>query len=217
MLRELLEWAALLRLAAQRQPTLLLRDGLLRSIMLRERVFQALRARFEELTTQNNHLLIGAAKRSAVVNYLSVAFGVNETFQETAPAYVCVPPELEREAAPVQYRWIGDRAMGQLYLAKLDVGTDVPVLPIDVAAWQIDRVDEAMCYLRRSARGSFPRRGYPHELLMAHEHAKLSALEVEMLESELLRELTARDPNVARQASAMMLLGRRMVEDLDKE
>jgi len=52
---------------------------------------------------------------------------------------------------------------------------------------------------------------------MAHEHAKLSGLEVEMLESELLRELTARDPNVARQASAMMLLGRRIVEDLDEE
>jgi len=217
MLRELLEWAALLRLAAQRQPTLLLRDGLLRSILLRERVFQALRARFEELTSQNKHILIGVAKRSAVVNYLSVAFGLNETFQDAAPAYVCVPPELEREAAPAQYRWIGDRAMGQLHLAKLDTGTDVPVLPIDVAAWQTDRIDEAMCHLRRSARGSFPRRGYPHELLMAHEHAKLSGLEVEMLESELLRELTARDPNVARQASAMMLLGRRIVEDLDEE
>jgi len=217
MLRELLEWAALLKLAAQKQPTLLLRDGLLRSVMLRDRVFQALRRRFEELTTEHGHLLVGAAKRSSVVNYLTVAFGVNETFQASLPAYVCIPPELEREAAPAQYRWIGDRAMGQLHLAKLDTGENVPVLPVDVAAWQQHRIDDTMRYLRRSARGSFPKRGYPQELLMAHEYAKLSSLEIEMLESELLRELATREPSVAHQASALMLLGRRIVEDMDEE
>lgn len=217
MLRELLEWAALLKLAARKEPTLLLRDGLLRSVMLRDRVFQALRRRFEELTTQNHHLLVGVAKRSSVVNYLSVAFGVNETFQRTAPAYIRITPELEQEAAPAQYRWIGSRAMGQLHLAKLDVGADVPTLPIDVAAWQIDRTDAIMRHLYRSSRGSFPTRGYPHELLMAHENAKLDALEIEMLESELMRELAERDPTVARQAGMMMLFGRRMVEDLSDE
>jgi hypothetical protein len=216
MLRELLEWAALLKLAAQKQPTLLLRDGLLRSVMLRDRVFQALRRRLEELTTQHEHLLVGVAKRSSVVNYLTVAFGVNETFQVPFPAYVSIPPELEREAAPTQYRWIGDRAMGQLHLAKLDTGEDVPVLPIDMAVWQQHRIDDTMQYLRRSARGSFPRRGYPQELLVAHEFAKLSSLEIEMLESELLSELAAREPRVAQQASAMMLLGRRIVEELDE-
>ncbi len=217
MLRELLEWAALLRLAAQNQPTLLLRDGLLRSVMLRDRVFQALRKRFEDLTTEHGHLLVGAAKRSSIVNYLSVAFGVNETFESGAPAYVCIPPDLEREAAPAQYRWIGDRAMGQLYLAKLDKGTNVPVVPVDVAAWQKGRVHETMRYLRRSSRASFPRRGYPQELLMAHEYAKLGGLEIEMLESELLQELADREPSVAQQASALMLLGRRIVEDTDDE
>jgi hypothetical protein len=96
------------------------------------------------------------------------------------------------------------------------VGDSVPVLPIDVAVWQQHRIDDTMRYLRRSARGSFPQRGYPHELLMAHEHAKLSGLEIELLESELLQELAAREPRVAQQASALMLLGRRMVEDLDE-
>lgn len=217
MLRELLEWAALLKLAAQKQPTLLLRDGLLRSVMLRDRVFQALRRRFEELTTQNGHLLVGLAKRSGVVNYLTVAFGVNETFHATFPANVSIAPELEREAAPAQYRWIGDRAMGQLHLARLDVGEDVPVLPVDVAVWQQNRIDDTMRHLRRSARGSFPIRGYPQELMTAHEHARLSTLEVEMLESELLQELADRESGVAQQASALMLLGRRMVEDPNEE
>jgi len=57
----------------------------------------------------------------------------------------------------------------------------------------------------------------PLELLVAHEYAKLSSREIEMLESELLRELAAREPSVAQQASALMLLGRRIVEDLDEE
>lgn len=217
MLRELMEWAALLKLATYKRPTLLLRDGLLRSVVLRDRVFQALRVRFEELTSQHGHLLVGMAKRSSVVSYLTVAFGVNETFRATVPAYVCIPEQLEREAAPSQYRWIGDRAMGQLYLAKLDSGEDVPVLPVDVAAWQQSRIDEVMCCLRRSARGSFPRRGYPQELTMAHEHARFGSLEIEMLESELLRELATRDPSVAQQARVLLLLGRRMIEDLDEE
>jgi hypothetical protein len=107
--------------------------------------------------------------------------------------------------------------MGQLHLAKLDRGEDVPVLPIDVAAWQQHRLADTMGYLCRSAHGSFPRRGYPKELLLAHEYAKLSSLEIEMLESELLRELAARESSVAKQASALMLSGRRMVEDLDEE
>lgn len=216
MLRELLEWAALLKLAGAGMPTLLLHDGLLRSVMLRDSAFQALRHRFEELTTKHNHLLVGVAKRSSVVNYLSVAFGVNETFESAAPAYIRIPADLERETAPAQYRWIGERAMGQLHLAKLDVGADVPVLPVDVASWQHDQVDAVMRCLHQSARASFPRRGYPQELMMAHEHAKLSALEIEMLESELLQELVARDPAVARQASALMLLGQQIVEDLDE-
>jgi hypothetical protein len=184
--------------------------------MLRDRVFQSLQRRFEELTTKHGHLLVGVAKRSSVVNYLTVAFGVNETFQDVAPAYIRIPAELEREAAPAQYRWIGDRAMGHLHLAKLDAGADVPVLPIDVAAWQQDRIDTVMCCLHRSAAASFPRRGYPQELMMAHEHAKLGSLEIEMLHCEFMRELVARDPVVARQASALVLLGQQMVEDWDE-
>lgn len=215
MLRELLEWAALMKLAAQQRSALLIRDGLLRSVMLRERVFRALRTRFEQLTKKNKHLLVGVAKRSNVVNYLSVAFGVTGRFAKSGPAYARIPAHLEQEAAPAQYRWIGDRAMGQLCLAKLDVGDDVPVLPVDVASWQQDRMDDIMGYLSRSARGSFPRRGYPQELEAAHESARLSRLEIEMLESELMRELLTRDPMVAHQASALRLLGQRLVEDMD--
>lgn len=215
MLRELLEWAALLKLASQPPAKLLIRDGLLRSVLLTERVFSALRKRFEELTQRHGHLLVGVAKRSKVINYLTVALGLNESFAGGQPSYLLVPEALEREAAPEQYRWIGARAMGQLYMARLDQGNGVPLFPVDVAAWQVKRVAEVMALLHESARASFPLRGYPRALMQAHEHARLGSLEIEMLEQLLLNEVAKHDPAVAHQARLLKLLGRQLAEELD--
>ncbi len=217
MLRELMEWAALLKLASQPPARLLIRDGLLRSVLLTDVVFQRLRTRFEELTGRHGHLLVGVAKRSRVVNYLSVALGLTESFAGGRPSYLMVPAEWEREAAPEQYRWIGDRAMGQLYMARLDSGDGVPLMPVDIAAWQTGRVAEAMALLHESSRASFPVRGYPQALVRAHEHAHLGGLEAEMLEGLLLEQIAARDPSAANQARLLRLLGRQLMEELDYE
>ncbi|MGH7990529.1 MAG: DNA double-strand break repair nuclease NurA, partial [Limisphaerales bacterium] len=213
MLRELMEWAALLKLASQPPAKLLIRDGLLRSVMLTERVFQRIGDKFESLTAKHGHLLVGVAKRSRVINYLSVAFGLNDSFTDGVPAYLQIPPELEREAAPAQYRWVGSRAMGRLHIARLDHGDNVPLLPVDVAVWQRDRVDEAMSLLHESGRGSFPTRGYPQALIQAHEHARLGGLEIEMLEEMMLEQIRERDVAVARTARQLMLLGKRLNEE----
>ena len=98
MLRELMEWAALLKLASQLPVKLLIRDGLLRSVLLTDEVFQRLRDKFEKLTTKYGHLLVGVAKRSRVLSYLSVALELSEGFSHGVPAYLPVPAELEREA-----------------------------------------------------------------------------------------------------------------------
>src|SRR5258706_1701302 len=142
MLRELMEWAALLKLASQPPVKLLIRDGLLRSVLLTDVVFQRLREKFEKLTTKHGHLLVGVAKRSRVLSYLAVALGLSESFGNSDPAYLPVPAELEREAAPAQYRWIGSRAMGLLHIARLDRGESVPLMPVDIAQWQGERIDE---------------------------------------------------------------------------
>src|SRR5439155_11607563 len=193
MLRELMEWAALMKLASQPPAKLLIRDGLLRSILLTDVVFQRLREKFEKLTTKHGHLLVGVAKRSRVLSYLSVALGLTRSFSSGEPAYLPVPPELEREAAPAQYRWIGSRAMGLLHVARLDRGEGVPLMPVDIADWQQDRCAEAMALLHDSARASFPLRGYPQALVQAHEHAHMGGLEIEMLESLLLQQVAKRD------------------------
>jgi hypothetical protein len=217
MLRELMEWAALLKLASQPPAKLLIRDGLLRSVMLTDRVFQRIGDKFEALTAKHGHLLVGVAKRSRVINYLSVSLGLNDSFADGLPAYLQIPPELEREAAPAQYRWVGSRAMGWLHMARLDHGDNVPLLPVDVAVWQRDRVDEAMSLLHESGRGSFPTRGYPQPLIQAHEHARLGGLEIEMLEEMLLQQVRERDPSVARTARQLMLLGKQLNEEISNE
>ena len=217
MLRELMEWAALLKLASQPPVKLLIRDGLLRSVLLTDVVFQRLRQKFEKLTTKQGHLLVGVAKRSRVLSYLSVALGLSESFDGGEPAYLPVPVELEREAAPAQYRWIGSRAMGWLHIARLDRGEGVPLMPVDIAEWQRDRVGEAMSLLAGSAHASFPLRGYPQALVQAHEHARMGGLEIEMLESVLLQQVAKRDPAVARTARQLRLLGRQLVEGLEED
>jgi hypothetical protein len=217
MLRELMEWAALLKLASQPPAKLLIRDGLLRSVTLTDRVFQRIGDKFETLTAKHGHLLVGVAKRSRVINYLSVSLGLNDGFADGLPAYLQIPPELEIEAAPAQYRWVGSRAMGWLYIARLDHGDNVPLLPVDIAIWQRDRVDEAMSLLHESGRGSFPTRGYPQALIQAHEHAHLGGLEIEMLEEMLLEQVRERDPAVARTARQLMLLGKQLNEEIPNE
>ena len=215
MLRELMEWAALLKLASQPPVKLLIRDGLLRSVMLTDVVFQRLREKFETLTTKHGHLLVGVAKRSRVLSYLSVALGLNQSFGNNDPAYLPVPAELEREAAPAQYRWIGGRAMGLLHIARLDRGENVPLMPVDIAEWQPDRVNEAMSLLQESAHASFPLRGYPQALVQAHEHAHLGGLEIELLERMLLEQVSGRDPAVGRTARELMLLGKQLAEPIE--
>jgi len=214
MLRELLEWAATLKLAAEKKPTLILRDGLLRSILLSERVFLALKGKLSALTAKNNHLLAGVAKRAAVISYLSVAFGIRESFAGGEPACAEIGAELEEEASPSQYRWMGQRCMGCLYVARLDSGDGVPLMPVDIASWQTGQAGDIMSLLRQSARGSFPLRGYPQELMTAHEHARLGEFETEMLEGLLMQQLAERNPAVAQQVQQLKLLGRRLIEEL---
>jgi hypothetical protein len=217
MLRELMEWAALMQLASQPPVKLLIRDGLLRSVLLTDVVFQRLREKFQALTAKNGHLLVGVAKRSRVLSYLSVALGLIDSFKDGQPAYLVIPAELEREAAPAQYRWIGSRAMGSLHIARLDRGESVPLMPVDIASWQQARAHEAMALLQESAHASFPVRGYPHALTEAHAHARMGGLEIEMLESLLLQKMNERDPAVARTARRLMLLGKQLARGADED
>ena len=81
MLRELMEWAALLKLASQPPVKLLIRDGLLRSVLLTDAVFQRLREKFEKLTTKHGHLLAGGGQAVAGAELSVGGSGVEREFQ----------------------------------------------------------------------------------------------------------------------------------------
>jgi len=217
MLRELLEWAATIKLAAERKDLLILRDGLLRSVLLSDGVFAAIRRRLEDLTRRNGHLLAGVAKRSAVINYLSIGLGLTSVLAGPDPAYLRVGADLEREASPSQYRWMSQRGMGVLFVARLDRGEAVPLMPVDIAAWQENEAAQAMTLLHRSARLSFPLRGYPQELTTAHRHAHLGEFETQVLESLLMQEVVARSPTLGERVRQLRMLGRRLVEEESDE
>jgi hypothetical protein len=104
--------------------------------------------------------------------------------------------------------------MGQLHLARLDRGDSVPLMPVDVAAWQAEQAGEVMTLLHRSSRASFPLRGYPMELIAAHQHARLGELETEMLEGLLMEQVVSRNPAVAERVRQLRLLGQRLVEEV---
>jgi hypothetical protein len=180
-----------------------------------QRAIDSQQGRFGEQGLRDRcYLLVGVAKRSAVIHYLAVGLGVSAAFAGSQPAYLPIAEELEREAAPAQYRWVGQRSMGQLYLARLDRGDGVPLMPVDVAAWQVEDVGQVMTLLHQSSRASFPLRGYPQELIAAHQQARLSYLETEMLESLLMEQVQARNPIVADRVRQLRLLGRRLVEEM---
>jgi hypothetical protein len=69
-----------------------------------------------------------------------------------------------------------------------------------------------MGLLHVSARGSYPRRGYPRALADAHEHAHLGGLEVEVLENLMLEKIAQRDPAAAATARRLRLLGLQLTE-----
>jgi len=212
MLRELLKWAGILKLASQPPPRLILRDGLLRSVLLNERLFQRIRERLETLTKRHGHLWAGVAKRSSILSYLSLALDMNNAFDAGTPAWAEIPPALEREAAPPSYRWVQGRNMGRLHLARLDAGNHIPLLPVDLAFWQMERREETLAILRESARGSFPLRGYPMVLFEAHQKACFTPLDIHWLEQNTLEELARRDPQAGKKAVLQRLWGRNFVE-----
>ena len=151
------------------------------------------------------------------MSYLTVAFGLNESFAAGEPSYARIPPELEacRRAATLQLA--GDARDGRSLHRAADRGRGVPLMPIELARWQQARVDESMALLHLSARGSFPIRGYPQALVQADGHARLGGLEIEMLERSLLSRLAERDPRVARKTRELMLLGKRLSQDYGDE
>jgi hypothetical protein len=99
-LRDILEWATLTKLSfeSSRPVFLRIRDGLLRTKFIKKRLFPKLAELFKHAYDERGAMIVGVAKRSKALNYLSLALALGGVFDRRAPCFAEVPRELEEEA-----------------------------------------------------------------------------------------------------------------------
>jgi hypothetical protein len=211
--RDIVEWAVLYDLVTNPAiqwggDTILVRDGLLRTKSFTREVFPMidakLRAGVAEHAKRNVNLsLVGVAKQSAVLSRLAVALELESTFHKPFPCYVQVDTDIEEDCYNFDLTWLktyetsepdddGRRlyqSLGRMFLVKFGDRPFDPVWPVDVAEWQVKNVDKVLGQLTVDAQQGFPIPDYPMCIQRAHDFAKLTGLEIEILQDLLVQAM----------------------------
>lgn len=187
--RDIIEWAVVLDLAysGERVKMLVIRDGLLRSKSMSTPAMLALAKAFENAYIETGSMVVGVAKRSKVLSYLSLALTLEGTLRKPYPCFLEVPRELEEECYNFAGTWMQGQAFGKMHLVKLAEGQDTQIFPVDIPEWLLPKRKEVLEYLAETAKASFPTPGYPQPLVRAHENANLRGLEMTVLGDLLIR------------------------------
>jgi len=209
--RDMVEWAVLYDLVANPNiqwggDTILVRDGLLRTKSFSREVFPLLDQKLREGIAGHkgrnvNLSLVGVAKQSAVLGRLAVALELEATFHKNYPCYVKVPPAIEEDCYNFDRTWLDTyetsepeeagrrlyQSLGNMYLVKFgDRGFD-PVWPVDIAVWQTPQAEKILGQLTVDAQQGFPIPDYPMCIQRAHDYAKLTGIEIEVLQDLLVQ------------------------------
>lgn len=233
--RDLVEWAVLYDLVCNPSlqwggDTVLVRDGLLRSKAFTRRAFPQMERRLRESVKAHarrnvNVYVVGVAKQSAVLSRLAVALELEGVFHRDYPCYVEVPEEIEAKCYNFDRTWLDTyesaeeddqgnklyQSMGQLFLVKFGDQRNDPVWPVDVAVWQVSDAPQILGLLTRDAQQGFPVPDYPMCLQRAHDFAKLTGLEIEIMQDMLLESVSAHLGDAeAERLLRMMYLGRNL-------
>lgn len=209
--RDIVEWAVLYDLATNRNvqwgsDTILVRDGLLRTKSFKREVFplidRGIRDGVEAHAKRSVTLsIVGVAKQSAVLGRLAVALELEATFHKPFPCYVSVPSDIEQDCYNYDATWLNTyetaepqddgrrlyQAMGKMFLVKFGDRPFDPVWPVDIAEWQAHDAERILGQLTVDAQQGFPVPDYPMCIQRAHDYAKLSGLEIEVLQDLLVR------------------------------
>lgn len=208
--RDIVEWAVLYDLVTNPSiqwggDTILVRDGLLRTKSFTREVFPLidakLRAGVDAHGSRNVTLsLVGVAKQSAVLSRLAVALELEGAFHKDFPCYVKVDEDIEADCYNFDRTWLDTyettdedddgrklyQSLGRMFLAKFGDRPLDPVWPVDIAEWQVAIADRVLGQLAIDAQQGFPIPDYPMCIQRAHDFAKLTGLEVEILQDLLV-------------------------------
>ena len=217
--RDIVEWAVLYDLVASPNlqwgnDTILVRDGLLRTKSFSRYMFplldEKIRGGVAAHAQKNVRLsIVGVAKQSAVLGRLAVALELEATFHKDYPCYVRVDRDIEKECYDFDSSWFktyetteednaGRRlyqSLGRLHLVKFGDSPMDPVWPVDIAEWQVGGADRVLGQLMADAQEGFPIPDYPMCIQRAHNHAKISGLEVQDLQDMLFQALCSKLTN----------------------
>ncbi len=230
--RDIVEWAVLYDLITHPSlqwggDTILVRDGLLRTKSFKRELFpqidQKLRDGIQNHKARNVNLsLVGVAKQSAVLGRLAVALELEATFHRPFPCFAEVPPDIEEDCYNFDLTWLQTyetaelqesgkklyQSLGKMYLVKFGDRPLDPVWPVDVAVWQVANVEKILGQLTVDAQQGFPIPDYPMCIQKAHDYAKLTGLEAEILQDLLMQGITQNlNPEEAERLLRMKHLG----------
>jgi hypothetical protein len=212
--RDIVEWAVLYDLMTNPtlqwgSDTILVRDGLLRTKSFTREAFPILDQRMRKANAahakRNVSLsIVGVAKQSAVLSKLAVALELEAAFAKPFPCFVKVPEEIEKDCYNFDNTWLTTfdtaeedeqgrklyQSMGHMYLVKFGDGPFDPVWPVDIAEWQVKDVERILGQLTVDAQQGFPIPDYPMCIQRAHDFAKMTGLEVEVLQDLLVQMMS---------------------------
>jgi len=188
-LMEIGEWSCIFdRLGNSQDPTLVIKDGLLRTKKIKSELISKIVEKIEE--NKNMTKLVGVSKTSSILTLTSSALVIERKFPTNSIGYVKIPRDLELSA----YTWSGKGllsqkskkrlhfAFGDLYIAKLSPNSNLLVtieIPKrlgedesqDRDIYSPADISEILGHLAKNSRNSYPVPGYPQTLVRAHEAA----------------------------------------------
>ena len=198
--RELVEWATLFSILKKDfgNDTLVVYDGLLRSKVFAEDLFQRLlqgmHAQIMEKQKNRRRIyLVGVAKHSKVLSRYRLAMALEKILQVDYPAYVEVSRDIEEQAyiwseyargddRVSEYGEINKFVGGKMFLVKFGNHRRDPVWPVDVFVPQIDDASVILGSLLGDTINGFPVPHYPLCLQKAHENASLVDFDFDILQ-----------------------------------
>lgn len=208
--RDLGEWAALYDYLTRHtfiSHTLVVRDGFLRSKIFAGDNFTKMWERIEETVhrlrkkTGRRVFVVGIAKRSKVIDRYRLAMFLEGVLFQPGACFVHIAREIEQKVYRwAEYAWgIGEVEEGEkpkfvagtLFLAKFGPRRYDPVWPVDVWSLHVKNgeEEEIFGYLLADAQVGFPRPFYPLCLQRAHEQARLSGLDMEILQRAVVKAI----------------------------